>query len=358
MTYAQSFDTSQPTGLEAANTIDEIIRNVKIALDERFIDILGVDLSAATDPQRVTKIVIPAAGMNIRNSSDAASLISFTNSGASLASPTITGTMTATGATISGGTIVPTSLTIPSGAAITNAALTTPALVDAVLGGSTVNTGTISGGTVSSVTISGGTISGATLSGTTTNSGTISGGTVSPSALTVPSGTTIPTHTETGTITATGSTRNGGTLSGATLNNTTFTGTTSGLTTNPTVISATLGSAVSLGNGFTSVLSTSSLTTLGAYLFMASGTVTVATNGQALDRVQLSLNGANSGSVTQTFGVVGSSSTNPTSYSIPFSFMFTGTVTAGNPVTLGGYKLGSSNTATVEVANIIAMRIN
>lgn len=133
MTYAQSFDLATPTGLEEANTIDEIIRNVKIALNERFTDILGVDLSSATDPQRVTKIVIPSAGMTIRNSSDAASLISITNSGASLASPTITGTMTATGATISGGTVAPTTLTVPNGTAITNASLTTPALVSAVL---------------------------------------------------------------------------------------------------------------------------------------------------------------------------------------------------------------------------------
>lgn len=234
MTYAQNFNTSEPTGLEPANTLDEIIRNVKIALNERFIDILGVDLSAATDPQRVTKIIIPAAGMNIRNSSDSANLIALANSGATLTSPTLnnptltsptlnnptlTGTMTATGATISGGTVTPTTLTVPSGTAITNASLTTPALVDAVLAGTTVNGGTFSGGTVApttltvpsatsltspsitggslsgtitnSGTISGGTLSPSAISGTITNSGTINGGTVAPTTLTIPSGTAV-----------------------------------------------------------------------------------------------------------------------------------------------------------------------
>lgn len=160
MTYAQNFSLATPTGLEEANTLDEIIRNVKIALNERFVDILGVDLSSATDPQRVTKIVIPSAGMTIRNSTDAASLISITNSGASLASPTVTGTVTATGATITGGTVAPTTLTVPNGTAIINAALTTPGIVDAALAGTTVNSGTISGGTVSGATLNNSTFTG------------------------------------------------------------------------------------------------------------------------------------------------------------------------------------------------------
>lgn len=88
--------------------------------------------------------------------------------------------------------------------------------------------------------------------------GAVLGGTLTPDTLNIPSGTTIPTHTETGTITATGSTRNGGTISGATLNNTTFTGTTSGLNTNPVVTSAELGSSVNLSYaGFTDLLSIS-----------------------------------------------------------------------------------------------------
>jgi hypothetical protein len=267
MTYAQSFNLATPTGLEEANTIDEIIRNVKIALNERFTDILGVDLSSATDPQRVTKIVIPSAGMTIRNSTDAASLISITNSGASLASPTITGTMTATGATISGGTVAPTTLTVPSGTAITNASLTTPALVDAVLGGTTVNSGTISGGIVSPVT------------------------------LTVPSGTTIPTHTETGTITATGSTRNGGTLV-------------------PTALTIPAGTVVALSNVFTGAgspvsLGTTSTTiatttlTAGTWLVITAGNLTISADNSSTTFCTVNTSLDFSGSATSTSGKYG-----------------------------------------------------
>lgn len=245
MTYAQSFSLSSPTGLEAANTIDDIIRNTKTAINERFIDILGVDLSAATDPQRVTKIIIPAAGMNIRNSSDTSSMIAVSDStvtlrnaafagtaptlpsGSILTSPTLSGTM-------SGGTVAPTTLTVPNGTAITNAALTTPALVSAVVSLTTTNLGTISGGIVApttltvpaSTSLTTPTLASPTVTGTLTATGaTLSGGTFTPTTLNVPSGTTIPTHTETGTITATGSTRNNGTISGATLENTTLSGT-------------------------------------------------------------------------------------------------------------------------------------
>ena len=247
MTYAQNFSLATPTGLEEANTLDEIIRNVKIALNERFVDILGVDLSSATDPQRVTKIVIPSAGMTIRNSTDAASLISITNSGATLASPTVTGTVTATGATITGGTVAPTTLTVPNGTSIINASLTTPGIVDAALGGTTVNSGTISGGT-------------------------ISGAIVSPTALTIPSGTIIPTHTETGTITATGSTRNGGTLV-------------------PTALTIPAGTLVSLNNtygvtgtvtiGTTATTLISTTLTAGTWLVTTGGVLTISADNSS-----------------------------------------------------------------------------
>jgi hypothetical protein len=343
MTYAQSFDLATPTGLEEANTIDEIIRNVKIALNERFTDILGVDLSSATDPQRVTKIVIPSAGMTIRNSSDAASLISITNSGASLASPTITGTMTATGATISGGTVAPTTLTVPNGTAITNAALTTPALVSAVL-------------TTPALVD-------AALSGTTVNSGTISGGTVSPTTLTVPSGTTIPTHTETGTITATGSTRNGGTIATATLNNTTFTGTVSGLSTNPTVYNTVNVSSVTLLTTPTTV-ATLNIPSAGTYLLLSSGYVGVSASSVAAERVSISMTGyvggSSLGDVTQFLGVIGSTSANPVGYYDTFSMLNVSTFSAAGTVTVVGYKFSSGNIVTVasNSCTIVAIRVN
>ena len=112
----------------------------------------------------------------------------------------------------------------------------------------------------------------ATLNGTTTNAGTISGGTISggtvaPTTLTVPSGTTIPTHTETGTITATGSTRNGGTLSGATLNNTTFTGTVTGINTTPTAVVSRV-----TGSGSPITLSVTSYTDIASLSIPSAGT--------------------------------------------------------------------------------------
>lgn len=345
MTYAQSFDLATPTGLEEANTIDEIIRNVKIALNERFTDILGVDLSSATDPQRVTKIVIPSAGMTIRNSSDAASLISITNSGASLASPTITGTMTATGATISGGTVAPTTLTVPNGTAITNAALTTPALVDAVLGGTTVNVGTISGGTVS------------------------------PTTLTVPSGTTIPTHTETGTITATGSTRNGGTLAGAALSGTTsfaggtlsggssgiitastltscgivsptFSGTVTGFSLGNAAIVALSSSTVSINTTSTSITSLS-IPSAGTYLITCNGYVICSAGASSTERttiyVTCTVGASNIGDTQQTVGVLGLT----TSYYIPVAIIYSAYFSGAGTVSVSGTKQVSGNTVSV-----------
>ncbi len=311
MTYTTSFSLSDPTGLEPANTLDEIIRNVKIALNERFVDILGVDLSGATDPQRVTKIVIPAAGMNVRDSSDASSMIAVTNSnvtlrnvvfsgsavtlpsGSVLTSPTLSGTM-------SGGTVAPSVLTVPNGTAIINASLTTPALVNPVIAGGVASdltgltvtgtpvitgnltvTGNVTAGslsgptTVTAANVTAGTFQNAaytfpnnlnvsgTLAPTTltvpsattlpspTLTGTMTGGTVAPTTLTVPSGTTLPTPTITGTVTATGATVNN-----ITLNDTTFTGTITGISTNPTVTALNLASNVNLSYSiFTDLLS-------------------------------------------------------------------------------------------------------
>lgn len=124
-----------------------------------------------------------------------------------------------------------------------------PSFTNATLNGTTTNAGTISGGTISG--------------------GTVSGGTVAPTTLTVPTGTTIPTHTETGTITATGSTRNGGTLSGATLNNTTFTGTITGISTNPTVYYAARTSTINVAYGTLTTVLTLSSVPAGTYLISA-----------------------------------------------------------------------------------------
>jgi hypothetical protein len=145
MTYAQGFNLSTPTGLEEANTLDEIIRNVKIALNERFVDILGVDLSSATDPQRVTKIVIPSTGMTVRDSSDANSLIAFSNSGAAIRNASFTGTAptlpsgsilinpTLSG-TLTGGTVAPTTLNVPSGTTLDSPTLNNSTFTGTITG--------------------------------------------------------------------------------------------------------------------------------------------------------------------------------------------------------------------------------
>jgi len=375
MTYTTSFSLSDPTGLEPANTLDEIIRNVKIALNERFVDILGVDLSGATDPQRVTKIVIPAAGMNVRNSADSSSMIAVTNAGVTIASPALSNTTLSGTTTFSGSAV-----TLPSGSAITNASLTTPALVNPVIAGGAASdlTGlTVTGTPVitGNLTVTGN-ITAASISGTTSvaaanvTAGTFQNaaytfpnnlnvsGTLAPTTLTIPSGTTIPTHTETGTITATGSTRNGGTLSGATLNNTTFTGTVTGLSTNPAVVNAALGSQVVVGTSATTVLSTSTITTSGSHLIIATGYVSASANGQALERVSLTLTWGGNGATSAFCGVLGSTSSNPTGYYAPFTMMFVATNSAGNAVTLTAVKYGSLNTCTIDVANISVMRIN
>ena len=380
MTYAQSFNLATPTGLEEANTIDEIIRNVKIALNERFTDILGVDLSSATDPQRVTKIVIPSAGMTIRNSTDAASLISITNSGASLASPTITGTMTATGATISGGTVAPTTLTVPNGTAITNASLTTPALVDVAIVG-----GTVSGLTALSVTgtpvITGnltvtGTVTAGSLSGPTSvtaanvtagafqnaaytfpNNLNVSG-TLAPTTLNIPSGTTIPTHTETGTITATGSTRNGGTLSSATLNNTTFTGTVSGLSTNPTTGYNQLTTSTALTTTNTIQLSVS--LSAGTWMVIASGYVQMSNPaGGFLGNTILQLNcpEASTGSFNQAYVDSGANTTAGGSVAIPFTLNSIIIHPTGNNVSLYAQKGTAGTTATMWNPRLFAIKM-
>jgi hypothetical protein len=211
MTYAQNFSLATPTGLEEANTLDEIIRNVKIALNERFVDILGVDLSSATDPQRVTKIVIPSAGMTIRNSSDSTTMLAVSNSAVTLGATTLSGTMT-------GGTLTPTTLNVPNGTSIVNASLTTPALVDAV----------------------------------------VSGGTVAPATLTVPSGTALTNAS----------------LTGATLNNTTFTGTVSGLTTAPVVASNVRTTNVNVTTSWTTLASVT-VASAGTYMLFAQITATI-----------------------------------------------------------------------------------
>lgn len=358
MTYAQSFNLSQPTGLEQANTIDEIIRNVKIALNERFIDVLGVDLSAATDPQRVTKIIIPAGGMNIRNSTDSASLIAFTNGGATLNSPVISnGTVSGT---LTGGTVAPSVLSVPSGTAITNASLATPALVDPAIVGGTIAGTTISGTTTNSGTISGGTISGATVnagtfSGSISSSATISGGTVAPTTLTVPSGTTIPTHTETGTITATGSTRNGGTISGATLNNTTFTGTTSGISANPTVTSVNGSTVTPTYGGSYSTMATLSLNA-GTYLVWAT----------AIGRVQggtLNLCEINIEAYSSTGSIVASNTAKVTNtgssiiFDLPCTAFGTVTFSSAGSLTLRGSVQGQGATPSLYNGRLTAMLI-
>lgn len=53
---------------------------------------------------------------------------------ATLTDPTLTGTVTATGATISGGTVAPTTLTIPNGTTLTGATLSNPTITGTVTG--------------------------------------------------------------------------------------------------------------------------------------------------------------------------------------------------------------------------------
>jgi hypothetical protein len=265
--------------------------------------------------------------------------------------------MTATGATISGGTVAPTTLTVPSGTAITNASLTTPALVDAVLGGTTVNSGTISGGIVSPVT------------------------------LTVPSGTTIPTHTETGTITATGSTRNGGTLSGVALSGTTsfaggtLSGGSSGLITLATLISCGINNpnfggtvtGFSLGNAAivalsspTAFLNTTptaitslSIPTVGTYLITCNGYVICSAGASSTERTNIyltcTIGGSSIGSVDQTVGILGLT----TSYYVPIAIMYSVFFSAAGTVSVTGAKQVAGNTVQIPFGlGLSAIRIS
>jgi hypothetical protein len=135
--------------------------------------------------------------------------------------PTLTGTVTLTGASIVDGSF--SNLTMSTGSinaatitgTLTGGTLSGSTLSDGTLSSTTTNSGTISGGTISGASLSGSTqITGSTLTGTTTNSGTISGGTVNPTTLrqnsiTLPlafssgTGTFSPGGTASGTATIT-----------------------------------------------------------------------------------------------------------------------------------------------------------
>jgi len=279
---------------------------------------------------------------------------SFTNA-------TLVGTTTNNGV-ITGGTLSPSTLNLPAGTVIGSGTLS-----NATLSGTTTNSGTISGGTVSPTTLnapSGTSLPSPTVTGTANfTSATLSGGTVSPTTLTVPSGTTIPTHTETGTITATGSTRNGGTIAGATLNNTTFTGTVSGLNVNPTVVSASNVSSVTIGTTTTTV-ATLNISSAGSYLLMSAANPTCSAGAVALERVQMTatatIGGANIWSSAQLLGVTGASSTTPTSWSLGFAVNDVVTFSGAGTVTVSAYKLASGNTASVSggACTIVAIRVN
>jgi hypothetical protein len=275
-------------------------------------------------------------------------------SGTILTSPSLLGTMT-------GGTLTPSTINVPSGTTIPAPTLTgtTTAGVISATGNSTVTgnlnvTGTLTAGSISGPT----TVAASNVTTGTFGAGNFTfpsnltvSGTLAPVTLTVPSGTTIPTHTETGTITATGSTRNNGTISGATLTNSTFTGSVSGLLT-----SATLGTTITLGTSSTSIVSTT-LPSTGNYLILASGYVGAAAGSAALERVAIDLSVASGGSVTQFVGVLGSSSANPIGYYVPFSIMLVVTSASGS-CTLTGYKFASGNLCTVSSATIALIRIS
>ena len=195
-----------------------------------------------------------------------------------------------------------------------------PSFTDATLNGTTTNAGTISGGTISG--------------------GTVSGGTVAPTTLTVPSGTTIPTHTETGTITATGSTRNGGTLSGATLNNTTFTGTITGISTNPTVASTELVNDVTLNySTYTTVLTAS--VAAGSYLVLGRvfGTAAAPSTGT---QCGLSVELANS--VNSVVFRSNTYDTGTTAYSGTTNIFGTFTLSSAGTITMRALGVGGSST--------------
>lgn len=81
MSYTTAFDVTKPTGSEPPGTLDDIIREFRLQVKERHSDMFGVDLTDVTDPQRIKKIVVPAAGLKIRNAADNADALSFNSVG-------------------------------------------------------------------------------------------------------------------------------------------------------------------------------------------------------------------------------------------------------------------------------------
>lgn len=173
--------------------------------------------------------------------------------------------------------------------------------------------------------------------------GAVLGGTLTPDTLNIPSGTTIPTHTETGTITATGSTRNGGTISGATLNNTTFTGTVSGLNVNPTLSSSVYSAATTTNLSYSTY--TNLLTvTVGAGTYFVIGKVQIlssSTGGTSVGGAMKVVNNNNSDEGNATQAYLGA-----TSGVADCSCMLVTTVNASTTFTLSAIGSGGSGTPT------------
>lgn len=81
MAFTSNLDEMQPTGSEAAGTIDNIIRDVRLQMKERFASLTtGVN----TDPMQLKAGAIPSGY----------ALTSPTITGASLVNPTLSGTIT------------------------------------------------------------------------------------------------------------------------------------------------------------------------------------------------------------------------------------------------------------------------
>lgn len=102
MAYTVSWDETLPLGSTARNQIDDVIRNLKRDLRERYADMFGVG-TFTTDPQYVphlrmsgapAKISAPGAGtISFRNAADNADNLSITDAG----NVTIRGTLGVTG---------------------------------------------------------------------------------------------------------------------------------------------------------------------------------------------------------------------------------------------------------------------
>lgn len=309
-------------------------------------------------------------------------------------SATLAGTTTNSGE-ITGGTLSPAALNLPAGTVIGSATLSN-ATLSGTTTTSTINTtgnSTITGNLNVTGTVTAGSLSGpTTVAASNVTAGTFASGTfafpgnlnvsgtLAPTVLTVPTGTTIPTHTETGTITATGSTRNGGTLasatlsgttlsgtttnsgtisggtvSGATLNNSTFTGTVSGLNVNPTTTYSNT-SSVSIGTGTT--IRTITLSSSGTYyVLFTCNSYMQAASGRGDIYVDYTMSGTGMGTVTQRSGGQNSTATLLEIYS-GVALASVVTTGGGTTVTVTATRYTTAVTASAEAPMLFAIKIS